>query len=288
MTFKLLICISYGLVIFSFLLLWISRLRNLSLITFNTSLIIAIFSGIIQPIGFAIILVVAILVFLTFQYQKKSIKNISVFILLFIIMLLVYIHILPGFNNICIIKNVYISKDAIPFTLYLNYSSIVITYILVFFAKDINLSNLLDDFLNILKLGIIYGLIAAAILLPISIFLNFIKVDFKFTHYTLIFLFVNLVFACMQEEIFWRGFIQTRITKYTNQIIALITTSLIFASIHILFAGIYFAILAFTASLIYGAAYIKTKKIEVSIICHYIVNLGQFIFFTYPIMKGAL
>ncbi|MBK2143576.1 CPBP family intramembrane metalloprotease, partial [Francisella tularensis] len=39
--------------------------------------------------------------------------------------------------------------------------------------------------------------------------------------------------------------------------------------------------------LIYGTAYSKTRKIEASIICHYLVNIGQFIFFTYPILAKA-
>ncbi|WP_322786755.1 CPBP family glutamic-type intramembrane protease [Francisella persica] len=38
-------------------------------------------------------------------------------------------------------------------------------------------------------------------------------------------------------------------------------TSFVFAFIHITFTGIRFAVLAFIASLIYGAAYSKTKKI---------------------------
>ncbi|MED7819214.1 CPBP family intramembrane glutamic endopeptidase [Francisella sp. 19S2-4] len=100
-------------------------------------------------------------------------------------------------------------------------------------------------------------------------------------------MFVNLIFTCMPEEIFWRGFVQTKIKTYTSPIVAVLITSLMFALIHIIFAGIFFAILAFIASIIYGLAYIKTRKIEVSIICHYLVNIGQFIFFTYPILSSA-
>jgi membrane protease YdiL (CAAX protease family) len=196
-------------------------------------------------------------------------------------------HILPGFNNICIIKNAHISLDAIPFTLYLNYNSLVLTYFILVFSSEINLLNRLNKILPTLKAGLLYGLIAILILLPISYIFNFIKYDFKVTNYTLIFIFVNLIFTCIPEEIFWRGFIQTKIQNYTNSSIAVLITSLVFASIHIIFAGIFFAILAFIASIIYGLAYIKTKKIEVSIICHYLVNIGQFIFFTYPILASA-
>ncbi|WP_235261371.1 CPBP family intramembrane glutamic endopeptidase [Candidatus Francisella endociliophora] len=98
---------------------------------------------------------------------------------------------------------------------------------------------------------------------------------------------MNLIFTCIPEEVFWRGFIQAKIASYSNTTIAILITSSMFASIHLAFAGIYFAILAFIASVIYGIAYSRTHRIEVSIICHYLVNIGQFIFFTYPILISA-
>ncbi|MFV9984699.1 MAG: CPBP family intramembrane glutamic endopeptidase [Francisella endosymbiont of Hyalomma asiaticum] len=52
-----------------------------------------------------------------------------------------------------------------------------------------------------------------------------------------------MIFKCLFEEIFWRGFIQSRLQKYFNQIIAVIITSFIFAFIHITFTGIHFAVL---------------------------------------------
>ncbi|WP_329478810.1 CPBP family intramembrane glutamic endopeptidase [Francisella sp. 19X1-34] len=182
----------------------------------------------------------------------------------------------------------HISSDAIPFSLYLNYNSLILTYlILIVFSSKIKLLSKPNEILSTLKLGILYGLLAILVLLPISYIFSFVKYDFKLTHYTLIFIFVNLIFTCIPEEIFWRGFIQTKIQNYTTPTLSVLITSLIFASIHIIFAGIFFAILAFIAGIIYGLAYIKTKRIEVSIICHYLVNIGQFIFFTYPILSSA-
>ena len=196
-------------------------------------------------------------------------------------------HFFPGFNNICIIKNIQISKNAIPFSLYLNYNSIIPTYFLLLFSSEIRLLKSLSKLLPVIKSGFSYGLIAVFILIPISYLFDFIKFDFKLTYYTLAFIFVNLIFTCLSEEIFWRGFIQSRLQKYFNPIIAVIITSFAFAFIHITFAGIRFSVLAFIVSLIYGTAYSKTKKIEVNIICHYLVNIGQFIFFTYPILVKA-
>ncbi|BCD92415.1 CAAX amino protease [Francisella halioticida] len=279
---------TYILIGFSLATLWFKKYKKIGEILFCLSLVLAIISGIINYTGTLIIALSAILIYLNFRHKSQKIATVILFIITTIFLLLNYIHILPGFNNICIIKKTHISLDAIPFTLYLNYNSLVLTYLILLFSSEINLLNKLNKILPTLKSGFLYGLIAVLILLPISYTFSFIRYDFKLTNYTLIFIFVNLIFTCIPEEIFWRGFIQTKVQTYTNPIVSVSIISSIFALIHILFAGIFFAILAFIASIIYGLAYIKTKKIEVSIICHYLVNIGQFIFFTYSILSRPI
>lgn len=281
------ICISYILIVLSLFSLWLKKYKKIGNIILGLSLVLAFISGMINYIGALISIVSAILIYLNLRCKNQKISTLILFAITAIFLLLNYMHILPGFNNLCILKNVHISSDAIPFTSYLNYNSLVLTYFILIFSSEINLLNRLNKILPTLKAGVLYGLIAVLILLPISYTFSFIRYDFKLTNYTLIFIFVNLIFTCIPEEIFWRGFIQTKIQKYTNSIVSVLITSLIFASIHIIFAGIFFATLAFIASIIYGLAYIKTKRIEVSIICHYLVNVGQFIFFTYPILTNA-
>ncbi|MDE4996834.1 CPBP family intramembrane metalloprotease, partial [Francisella tularensis subsp. holarctica] len=75
----------------------------------------------------------------------------------------------------------------------------------------------------------VYGFFPTFILMLISYLFVFIRFDFKLTQYNLVFIFVNLIFTCLPEEIFWRGFIQYRLEKYVNSIIALILTSFAFA-----------------------------------------------------------
>ncbi|MDE4967597.1 CPBP family intramembrane glutamic endopeptidase, partial [Francisella tularensis] len=105
-----------------------------------------------------------------------------------------------------------------------------------------------NKLLLVIKSGIFYGLLASFILILISYLFDFIRFDFKLTQYTLLFIFVNLIFTCLPEEIFWRGFIQSRLEKYFNSIIAIIITSFefafAFAFIHIEIAGTRFELLA--------------------------------------------
>ncbi|APC90884.1 MULTISPECIES: CPBP family intramembrane glutamic endopeptidase [Francisella] len=280
------IYLAYILAITSVLSLW-TRFKAFGYITVTSSLIFASLGAIVSLTGLLVITIIIIFIHLSFYFKSKKGFSLFFFGITAVILFLNYIHFFPGFNNICIIKNVQISKDAIPFSLYLNYSSIIPTYFLLLFSSEIRLLKNLSKLFSVIKSGVFYGLIAVCILIPISYLFDFIKFDFKLTHYTLVFIFVNLIFTCLSEEIFWRGFIQSRLQKYFNPIIAVIFTSIAFAFIHIAFAGTRFALLAFIASLIYGIAYSKTKKIEVNIICHYLVNIGQFIFFTYPILAKA-
>lgn len=278
--------LTYILGIFSLLSLW-TKLKTVGYYTVALSILFALASGIITLIGLLVILISICLLCLTSRFDDKKLISIVFFSICAIFLFLNYRHLIPGFNNLCIIKGVTISQDAIPFTLYLNYSSIIPTYFLILFSSEIKLLVNKNMLLKAIKLGIYFGLLATMVLLPISYIFNFIRFDFKLSSITLIFMVVNLIFTCICEEVFWRGFIQTRLQTYINPVLALLATSTAFAFIHIAFAGIYFAILAFIASVIYGLTYIKTNRIEASIICHYMVNIGQFIFFTYPILASA-
>lgn len=282
------VCIAYILAIFALLSLWIDNTKSISKISIIISIAFALATNLITLLGMLVIAITFLCIYLSkWSYYHRNFLKIVLFIITAAVLFLNYQHLLPGFNNINLFKNTYISPNAIPFSLYLNYNAIIPTYFLIYFSQEINLIASFSKFKIALKSGLLYGILAIAILLPISYFFKFIEFDFKISNYTLIFIFVNLIFTCIPEEVFWRGFIQNRIQSYTSPSIAILITSVIFASIHLTFAGIYFAILAFIAGIVYGTAYHKTKKIEVSIICHYMVNIGQFIFFTYPILASA-
>ena len=228
------ILLSYLLLISSIFTLWVKQpLKKLSYIFLIISIVLALITGLINFIGLVIIYMIFLLLYLTFRLKNKPTFGFIIFFITAIILFLNYNHILPGFHNFNVINKIRISKDAIPFSLYLNYSSLIITYPIILFSKKIKLIRNQHELYESVISGIKYGLIAIAILLPLSWLLQFVKFDFKVSHYTLIFIFVNLIFTCIPEEIFWRGFIQTRLQKYTNPIIAILISSVIFASIHV-------------------------------------------------------
>ncbi len=233
------------------------------------------------------LVVFSIIVKLTFQltnYKTHYVTALKILIAIYAFALM--FHILPGFSNYQILNKVYISPNAIPYSMYLNYNSLFVGVILIILNH--NIKNTLGDNIKLsIIFGVIFGVISAIILGIIAFSFGFVEWDFKLTQITLIFLIQNLIFTCFYEEVFWRGYIQNSLNLYVNPSISIIITALLFGSIHIIFAGLNFAILAFIAGIAYGACYAVSKRIESSILCHYLVNVFQFIFVTYPILETA-
>ncbi|MFK7973534.1 MAG: lysostaphin resistance A-like protein [Rickettsiaceae bacterium] len=202
--------------------------------------------------------------------------------------LFIVAHLVPGINNYLLFQDIQISKDAVPYSLYLNYDSFFAGLVILYFNFQIK-SHSNYEIKRSIKIGVIFGITSVVILIIVSLILGFIRWDFKLTYIALIFVFQNLIFTCFYEEVIWRGFIQKNLVQYTNALTGIILTALLFAVAHIQFAGINFAILAFIAAILYGSCYYFSKnKIESSIVCHYLVNITHFIFFTYPILETAL
>lgn len=104
------------------------------------------------------------------------------------------------------------------------------------------------------------------------------------------FLAVNLLFTCVAEEAFFRGFLQARLAQMLTHplrgsavggYLAALISAALFGAVH-LGGGWAFALLAGLAGMGYGLAYARTHKIEAAILTHIAVNATHFLLFTYP------
>lgn len=148
-------------------------------------------------------------------------------------------------------------------------------------ALAVPLARGLDDIKPILK-GLGLGILGIGVLAILATFSGAIKGDLTLpTHFPLRLL-VNLIFTCIPEEAFYRGFIQNTLSRYFGNILALLLTSALFTLAHAFWAPNP-AILAFTfiASLLYGSVYLTSKRIESSILTHFLLNLFHMVFFNY-------
>ena len=83
--------------------------------------------------------------------------------------------------------------------------------------------------------------------------------------------------AAPGEELFWRGFIQTRLSKYFNPIVSILTGSVLYASVHIYSGSFLLVLAAFISGLFWGYLYFLKKSMPLVIVSHIIFDLMIFI-----------
>jgi uncharacterized protein len=134
-----------------------------------------------------------------------------------------------------------------------------------------------------------------AVLLLISILMLFalaigqVRLDLKWPDLFPIWASANLLFTCAAEEALFRGVIQRQLQGESASlsgvslrgIAGLAVAAIVFGAAH--FAGGWWSVvLATIAGIGYGWVYWRTRRIEASILAHFLVNTTHILCFTYP------
>jgi membrane protease YdiL (CAAX protease family) len=195
-----------------------------------------------------------------------------------------FYHQIPGFNNLKVLEAHKFSSNSAPFTLYFNYDKAFIGAICFYLLGFDN------GFKNLLfwKQTIIITIASIILLLGPAIALNYVQFEFKYGLAILVWALNNLLFVCLSEELIFRRLIQKDlITLFSKKAVPWANTIGIFIAA-ILFGlahfkgGVTYITLSSLAGLFYGYAYYKTKNIEGSILVHFGLNLFHILFLTYP------
>lgn len=226
---------------------------------------------------------------------KGDIKGLARLILVVVttaISLGLMIHKFPGFHNWLIVDKLKLTPDAAPFSLYLNFDKPFIgIFILVLgfpLLKDPR------EFVRMLKMAIPFILCAVVIMTTVAMFSGLIKWSPKLPEIFWFFAIENLLFSCVIEEAFWRGFLQNELLRAFGgkglfaSAGAIFITAFIFAALHYFWvSSIPFLGLVLLAGIFYGSIYQLTRSLEASILCHWVFNITHFLLFTYPILNSA-
>jgi membrane protease YdiL (CAAX protease family) len=195
-------------------------------------------------------------------------------------------HLLPGFNNFQVLSNVEKSINSRPFTLYLNFDKPMILFVLLMLypallirQKPITLFKAHNSFRLSALVVFIFILIFS-----LAILLSLIKYDPQLPRWWWLFALNNLLLTCIIEEVFFRGFIQQKLTSLINPLAGLILTSLLFGIVHFS-GGFHYVILTTLAGFLYGLIYLNTGKIWHAILLHFSFNMIHLVLFTYPLLK---
>ncbi|KKB39168.1 CPBP family intramembrane glutamic endopeptidase [Bacillus thermotolerans] len=155
----------------------------------------------------------------------------------------------------------------------------------LFFISFAIISEPIDDkqrTRSYLKYGVLSGLVLYALffighwLLPylpfdwdrqVASIYNRYAPEFSWHYIVLILVFIP------GEELFWRGFVQKRLSLYFNDLVAIVAASLLFASIFIYSGNFIWMAASFAAGLFWGALYVWKRSIPMLIISHLVFDL---------------
>lgn len=285
---------TYGLLALAVCALWLApvKLRSgLALPPWLCLLVLACASGVVTGLV-SLQAVGAIVALGALAYAARRSKGGPVNVLLMVAMacmlLALSMHRFPGFVNPPLVTDLAISAAAEPVTQRLNFDKAAAGLIL--FALFCVPARTRTEWREV---GRHYWIILGTplVVLPVGLLVGYVDVDVKLLAYTPVYLVLNLLFTCVMEEAFFRGFIQEQLARAmarwkAGPAIAMGVAALLFGLAHAR-GGWLFAGLATLAGLGYGYAYLRSKRIETAILTHLALNGIHFIAFTYPRLGAA-
>jgi membrane protease YdiL (CAAX protease family) len=243
--------------------------------------------GMLKPIAIVELGALAICAYLAGSSSAAPLQR-SIFSLLTVVeALALAMHMLPGFNNPILISNAKLSLHAAPYTQYLNFDKGAVGLILLAFLCP--RTNTIADLATVLRRTFPVAVITMTVVILTAFLIGYVKPDFKVSSYTPIFLATNLLFTCVAEEAFFRGFLQDRFATLLSPLrlggaLAILCSGILFGLVHLGGGAPYF-FLSTLVGLGSGVSYSLAKRIEAPIITHFAVNAVHFVCFTYPYLQ---
>jgi membrane protease YdiL (CAAX protease family) len=283
------IALTYGLLAVSVVALWFPPIRvaeRFTALPWAISLTSACVAGAVNDlVSLSAIASLALFVILAYSAKATTQRYLRVALLLLTgwMTLALSMHKFPGFANPAIVSGMLLGHGAPPFTHHLNFDTTAAGIIL--FAVFCAPARSHKDWMNVWKqYPIILG--TAAVILLLGVAFHYVSFDPKLVAYTPLFLLCNLLFTCVTEEAFFRGFMQHQLSlglrnlKY-GRYVAMLVAAVLFGVAHVK-GGPMLIGFATLAGLGYGYAYLRSQRIEASILTHFTLNAVHFIAFTYP------
>jgi uncharacterized protein len=281
--------LTYLLMVFALVSLWLPHSFPFLAVFFLCGFLAGLCSHVLEIVSATTIL---LLLLASWAYDQPACRRWQKWVcgaLCFVVSVGLFTHLFPGFHNWKVLSDAILSPGAATYTMRLNFDKPTVALALIVFGQE-TLQNK-----NKWRRTILQTLRLAAIGIPLLIGLAYslalMRFDPKFPEVAYIWMGSNLLFTCVPEEAFFRGFLQKTLVTFLNNTkagayVGILIVSLLFGVAH--YAGGFANIaLASVAGLFYGYAYHKTNAIEASIAIHFLFNVAHFTLFTYPALATA-
>lgn len=194
------------------------------------------------------------------------------------------VHLLPGFDNPVVVREMRISADAAPYTLYLNFDKGAAGLLLL--ALLSRRADTAAHGLESIRIALRAGTVTATVTLAMAVAAGLVRFDPKLAPFIGTFLLTNLMFTCVAEEAFFRGLLQERLHRWAagrqlDRWLPVALSASLFGLAHAA-GGLTYAAIAAVAGVGYALAYAATRRIEAAVLTHFTLNAVQFVAFTYP------
>lgn len=248
------------------------------------ALVTACIGGVLEPPGAGAIALLAIVCAWEGRLHVGAVRVWSALAVVAVALAL-GMHAVPGFNNPQVLEQVQISAGAAPYSLYLNFDKTSAGLLLIGLCVPQLVRTEVSWADSVRRVWPVFALLLP-LMMGLSLALGYVRFDPKWTTLFLLWAPVNLLFTCVSEEAFFRGFLLTRLEAAFGHMmrgpqLALGITSVLFGLAHVAGGWIY-VLLATLAGFAYGLIRQRTQRLELSIACHFALNATHFLLFTYP------
>lgn len=273
--------------LFSVCSLWVFEKKRFALMALVTSLICALLTEVITLKALFIVATYFLANLLFFKMKPNHLSKMVLSIMIFSFSWMLANHMISGFISWQIINSELISVDGEKYSLYLNMDKVIAGLgILIFALVPIRRSIHFRHMVLTMLPSTIWALVIIA---ATGMLLKVVNFDPKFPDLWVTWIIVSLLVNCVAEEAIFRLFLQGGIQNVLSTykyapVIAILISSTAFAAFHAPQSTNYL-IAIFIASLFFGYVYHITKRVEASVLLHFITNFIHFFFFTYPLLN---
>lgn len=253
--------------------------RKIALSLGAIATLMALLGGLIGPLALPGILLLVLACDSLTRYPKFALVSAVV---LFVLSVAIFLHKLPGFNNPILLEQHQLTKDSIPYTLYLNFDKAILGLILLSFMQQPATRGYSSNKWQILGISLTTSVLA----FTIALIGGLVAWSPKWFGFFTLWALSNLFITCVAEEAFFRGFIQRGLQQQLKQfnkpqILSVVFTALLFGAVHAV-GGPLFIALATLMGFGYGYVYFKTNQLRWAIAFHFIFNCIHITLFSYP------
>ncbi|ECB9387552.1 CPBP family intramembrane metalloprotease, partial [Salmonella enterica] len=252
--------------------------RNFSIILLMISAAIGLINNTIDWSAFIFIAIISIISLL-----QPKITNIIYFRYFFegilvLCAIALTLHLIPGFHNHKVLDAIYVGPQSTPYTMYYNFDKALTPFLLIMCARSL-FSDGLPHKTSLWKWGLLC--LSVPLLLLVAVFLGGLKPEFHLPSWLFQFILANIFFVSLAEEALFRGYIQQRLSMLIHPVMALIIASVIFGFFHYS-GGVLLVVFSTLAGVIYGVAWMWSRRLWISVLFHFGLNIIHLLFFTYP------